>query len=181
MLHIEDFWKLKCPLRRHFFQKNVARIGFLKIGPKIAVDELCVHTLVQMVIQEVIDNSALKFEKIMTFPYRHLVYSLARGRWEFLGWPVCLPRGNLKSSYIIGKGRTYKYLFLIELHSISKPIQKCRQNWVFTNQTENRCRRAGRAYFRTNGYPQRNCWFCVEIRKNIDISVSTSCLQPRGR
>ena len=32
--------------------------------------------------------------------------------------------------------------------------KKCRQNWVFTNRTENRCRRAGRAYFRTNGYPK---------------------------
>ena len=62
-------------LRRHFFQKNVARIGFLQIGSKIAVDELSVHTPIQLVIQEVIDDSTLKFEIIMTFPYRHLVYS----------------------------------------------------------------------------------------------------------
>ena len=56
--------------------------------------------------------------------------------------------------------------------------KKCRQNWVFKNRTENRCRRAGRAYSRTNGYPQNNWWFYVEIRNNYDISVSTSCLQP---
>ena len=159
----------------------MARIGFLQIGPKIAVDELGMHTFVQMVIPSVFDDSALKFEISMTFPYRHLVYSRVSGKWEFLGWPELPPRGYLNFSYIIGKGRTYKYLFLFELHSISKPIQKCRQNWVFTNRTENRCRRAGRAYFRTNLKKQRIWWFYVEIRNKYGISVSTYCLQLRLR
>ena len=47
--HIEDFLILKCPLRRHFFQKNVKKTEFLRVGPKIAIDELSVHTIVQMV------------------------------------------------------------------------------------------------------------------------------------
>ena len=93
-----DFETDTIKIHRKFSYKKVARIGFLKFGPKIAVDELSVHTIVQMVMRNVIYYSASFLPNLKIWAYRHLVYSRACGKWEFTGWPELLSRVNSKSS-----------------------------------------------------------------------------------
>ena len=59
-------------MHRQFSYKKVDRIGFLDYAPKIAVDKLIMHTLVQMVIHK-INDYALKQSQIFIEKYYILI------------------------------------------------------------------------------------------------------------
>ena len=102
-----------------FSYKYLKKTEFLQIGPKIAVDELSMHPIMQMVIPSVIDYSASFLPIFTIWAYRHLVYSRATRKWKFTRWSEYLSRVPLKFLSFLVISRTFNISF-----EISKPIQK---------------------------------------------------------